>query len=73
MSPSGDAEDLRIIICVLRVTVPDVSKTEHLYAQGQKAQQSYEALGTIIPSKQRNVSTDLNHDQILRLRGGKYA
>jgi hypothetical protein len=68
MSLSGDAEDLRIMIYYhvsLGLQFLMFPKTEHLYVQGQKAQQSFEALGTIIPTKQRNVSTDLNHDQLL--------
>ena len=33
------------------------------------AQQSFDVLGTIIPTKQRNISRDLNHDKEVHLRG----
>jgi hypothetical protein len=67
-------EDLRIMIYYpVSLALEFLSKTEYLYIQGQNAQQLSEVLGAIISWKQRNISTDLNHDQILRLRGSKDA
>jgi len=74
MSQSCVAEDLQIMIYYpVSLGLEFLPKNEYLYIQGQKTQQSFAALGAIIPSKQRNISTDLNHDQILRLHGGKDA
>jgi len=74
MSLSYVAEDLRIMIYYpVSLWLQFLQKTEYLYIQGQKAQQTFEALGVIIPSKQSNISTDLNHDHIRRLHGGKDA
>jgi len=72
MSFSYVAEDVRIMIYYpVSLGLQFLPKTKYLYIQDQKAQQNFEALGVIIPSKQRNISTDLNHDQIRRLHGGK--
>lgn len=74
MSLSCVAEDLRIMVYYpLSLGLEFLPRTEYLCIQGQKTQQSFEALRAKIPSKQRNISTDLNEDQILRLHGGKDA
>jgi hypothetical protein len=53
------AEDLQIMIPYLVfLALQFLPKTEYLHIQDQNEQQLFEALGAIITSKQRNISTD---------------